>query len=150
MNKVVKEIVGMMRSAGDSRSMSEFFGGEPHEIMDQINNSMTLIGTCQKELKDLCRQKQAITREGTNAELTQKQLKKMKIISKSIKGQRDMIAILENAMEDQYKKLVSVTKSTGETDDDDNNCSSEEDNKSVSKSVDRGTTMICLRVSRCR
>ncbi len=76
-------------------------------------------------------------RERTNAELTQKQLKKMKIISKSIKGQRDMIAILENAMEDQYKKLVSVTKSTGETDDEDNNGSSEENDKSVSKSVNR-------------
>jgi hypothetical protein len=74
--------------------------------------------------------------EGTNAELTQKQLKKMQIISKSIKGQRNMIATLENAMEDQRKKLVSVTKSTGETDDDDNNGSSEEDNKSLSKSVD--------------
>jgi hypothetical protein len=51
MNKVVKEIVGMMRSAGDSRSMSEFFGGEPHEIMDQINKSMMLIGTCQKRVE---------------------------------------------------------------------------------------------------
>ena len=75
--------------------------------------------------------------EGTNAELTQKQLKKMQIISKSIKGQRNMITTLENAMEDQCKKLASVTKSTatGETDDDDNNGSSVEDDKSVSKSV---------------
>jgi hypothetical protein len=137
MNKVVKEIAGMMRSAGDSRSTSRLLGCEPHEIMDQINKSMTLIGTCWKKLKDLCWQKQAIMRERTNAELTQKQLKKMKIISKSIKGQRDMIAILENAMEDQYKKLVSVTKSTGETDDEDNNGSSEENDKSVSKSVNR-------------
>ncbi len=135
MNKAVKEIVGMMRSAGDTRSVSGLLGAEPHEIIDQINKSMTLIGTCQKELKDLCWQKQAITREGTNAELTQKQLKKMKIISKFIKGQRSMIATLENAIKDQCKKLVSVTKSTGDTDDDDNNSSSEEDDKSVSKSV---------------
>ncbi len=137
MNKVVKEIVGIIRSAGDSRSTSGLLGDEPHEIMDQINQSMTLIDTCQKELTDLCQQKGAITREGTNAELTQKQLKKMQIISKSIKGQRNMIATLENAMEDQCKKLTSVTKSTGETDDNDNNGSSEEDNKSVSESVDR-------------
>ncbi len=105
--------------------------------MDEINKSMTLIGTCQKVLKDLYWQKWAITREGTNAELTQKQLKKMKIISKSIKGQGNMIATLENAMEDQCKKLASVTKSTGWTNDDDNNGSSEEDDKSVSKSVNR-------------
>jgi len=59
----------------------------------------------------------------------------MKIILKSIKGQRSMIATLENAMEDQCKKLASVTKTTGDTDDDDNNSSSEEDNESVSKSV---------------
>ncbi len=92
MNKVVTEIVGMMRSAGDSRLTSGLLGGEPHESMDQINKkSMTLIGTCQKELKDLCRQKWAIMKEGTNAELTQKHLKKMKIISKSIKrpGEHD-------------------------------------------------------------
>jgi hypothetical protein len=57
MNKLVTEIAGMMRSAGDIRSTSRLFGGEPHEIMDQINKSMTLIGTRQKELKDLCRQK---------------------------------------------------------------------------------------------
>jgi hypothetical protein len=136
MNKVVTEIAGMMRSAGDSRSTSGFLGGEPHEIMDQINKSMTLIGTCQKGLKDLCRQKWAIMREGTNAELTQKQFKKMMIISKSIKGQRSMITTLENAMEDQCKKLASVTKTTGDIDDDDNNSSNEEDDESVSNSVD--------------
>ena len=45
-NKVVTEIVGMMRSAGDSRLTSELLEAEPHEIMDQINKSMTLIGTC--------------------------------------------------------------------------------------------------------
>ncbi len=83
MNKVVTEIVGMMRSAGDSRSTSGLLGCEPHEIMDQINKSMTLIGTCQNELKDQCRQKRALTRDGTDAELCQKQLKKMKIITKS-------------------------------------------------------------------
>jgi hypothetical protein len=88
-------------------------------------------------LKDLCRQKRAITREGNNAELTQKQVKKINIILKSIKGQRSMIATLENAMEDQRKKLASVTKTTGDTDDDDNNSCSEEDDKSVSKSVNR-------------
>jgi hypothetical protein len=120
MNKVVKEIVGIMRSAGDSRLTSGLLGGKPHEIMDQINKSMVLIGTCQKELKDLCRQKRAITREGTKSKLTQKQLKKMKIISKSIKGQRNIIATLKNAMEDQCKKLASGIKSTGETDDDNN------------------------------
>jgi len=70
MNKEVTDIVGMKRSAGDSRFTSGLLGGEPHEIMDQINKSMTLIGTCRKELKDLCWQKRAITREGTNAELT--------------------------------------------------------------------------------
>ncbi len=86
MNKVVKEIVGIMRNAGDSRLKSRWLGGEPHEIMDQINKSTTLIGTCCKELKGLCQQKRAIMREGINAELTQKQLKKMKIMSKSIKG----------------------------------------------------------------
>ncbi len=136
MDKVVKENIGMMSSAGDSRSTSGLLGGEPHEIMDQINKSMTLIGTCRKELKDLCRQKWAITREGTSSESTQKQLKKMKTISKSIKGQRKMIATLENGMEDQHKKLASVTLSTGETDDDDNNGSSEEDDESVSESID--------------
>jgi hypothetical protein len=62
-------------------------------------------------------------------------MKKMKIVSKSIKGQRNMIATLDNAMEDQRKKLASETKSTGETDDDDNNGSSEEDDESESKSV---------------
>ncbi len=56
----MKEIVGMMRSTGDSRLTSGLLGGEPHEIMDQINKSMMLIGTCQKELKDLCRQKWAM------------------------------------------------------------------------------------------
>ncbi len=145
-SKVAMEIVGM---TGDSRLTSGLLGGEPHEIMDQINKSMTLIGTCQKELKDLCQQKRAITREGTNAELTQKKLKKIKIILKSIKGQRSMIATLENVMEDQCKKLASVTKTAGDTDDDDNNSSSEEDDKSVSKSVNVMTTMNRRRVSRC-
>jgi hypothetical protein len=46
MNKVVKEIVGIMRSAGDSSSTSGLLGGEPHEIMDQIKKSITLIVTC--------------------------------------------------------------------------------------------------------
>ncbi len=46
MNKVVKEIVGIMRSTGDSRLASGLLGGEPHEIMDQINESMMLIDTC--------------------------------------------------------------------------------------------------------
>jgi hypothetical protein len=46
-----------------------------------------------------------------------------------------MLATLENAMEDQCKKLASVTKSTGETDDDDNNSSSKENKESVSKYV---------------
>ncbi len=54
MNKVVTEIVGLMSSAGDRWLTSGLLRGEPHEIMDQINKSMTLIGTCQKELKDLC------------------------------------------------------------------------------------------------
>jgi hypothetical protein len=36
----------MMRSAGDSRSTSGLLGGEPHEIIDQINKSVTLISTC--------------------------------------------------------------------------------------------------------
>ncbi len=77
----------------------------------------------------------AETRDGTDAELSQKQLKKMKIIMKSIKGQRSMIATLENAMEDQRKKSASVTKTSGDIDDDDSNSSSEPDNESVSKSV---------------
>ncbi len=57
------------------------------------------------------------------------------IITKSIKGQRSMIATLENGMEDQRKKLASVTKTSGDTDDDDSNSSSEPDDESVSKSV---------------
>jgi hypothetical protein len=61
----------------------------------------------------------------------------MKIISKSIKGQRSMITTLENAMEDQCKKLASVTKTTGNTDDDDNNSSNEDGGESVTKSVNR-------------
>jgi hypothetical protein len=62
----------------------------------------------------------------------------IKIFSKSIKGQRNMITTLENAMEDQRKKLASVTNllvrqmmTTS------NSGSSEEDNKSASKSVNR-------------
>jgi hypothetical protein len=135
MNKVLTELVGMIRSTGDSRWMSGLLEGEPHEIMDQIKKSMMLIGTCQKELKDLCWQKRALTRDGTNAELSQKQLKKMKTFTKSIKGQRSMIATLENVMEDQHKKLASVTKISGDTDDYENNSSIEPDNESVSKSV---------------
>jgi hypothetical protein len=103
--------------------------------MDQINKSMTLIGTCRKELKELCRCKRAITRDLTDSELSQKQLKKMKIISKSIKAQRNMNATLKNTMEDQHKKLASMTKSTGEKDDDNNNSSSEEDDESGSEAV---------------
>ncbi len=64
--------------------------------------------------------------------------KKIKLISKSINPQRNMIATLENGMEDQHKKLELVTISTGETDNkecglgrDDN--SSEDDNEDGSK-----------------
>jgi hypothetical protein len=103
--------------------------------MDQINKVMMLIGTFQKELKELCQWKQAITRDVTNSELTQKQLKIMKIISKSIKAQRNMIASLENLMEDQRKKLASMTKSTGETDDENNDSGSKEDYESESEAV---------------
>ena len=39
-NSSMKEILERMRSAGSSRE------GDPHEIIDQINKSMTLIGTC--------------------------------------------------------------------------------------------------------
>jgi hypothetical protein len=70
----VKEMVGIMRSAGDgSRSSSRLLGGEPHEIMEQINKSKALIATCEGELKELFRRKRAI--KSYSAEMTQKQSK---------------------------------------------------------------------------
>jgi hypothetical protein len=76
-------------------------------------------------------------RDVSNLELTLKQSKRIKVVSKSIKAQRNMIATLENAMEDQRKKLETMTKSTGETDNDDNNSSSDEDDGSIgSEDVD--------------
>ena len=55
-NGSMNKILEIMRSAGSSR------GGDPHEIIDQINKSMTLIRTCRNELKDLCRRKRAMKR----------------------------------------------------------------------------------------
>jgi hypothetical protein len=55
--EATREILDIMRSAGDRRSMS---GSQPYEIMEQINKSMTLIRTCWKELNDLCRKKWAM------------------------------------------------------------------------------------------
>jgi hypothetical protein len=42
-NQSMKEIIGLIRSDGDGRASS---GKEPHEIMEQINKSMSLIATC--------------------------------------------------------------------------------------------------------
>ena len=67
---------------------------------------MTLIGTCQNELKDLCWRKRAMKRGLSNLELTLKQSKNIKVVTKSINAQRTMIATLENAMEDLRKKLA--------------------------------------------
>ena len=98
---------------------------------------MTLIGTCRNELKDLCWRKPAMKRGLSNLELTLKQSKKIKVVLKSIKAQRTMIATLENAMEDLRKKLATLTKSTGEMDNDGNNSSSDKDNDSIgSEDVD--------------
>ena len=75
----VKEMVGIMRSAGDgSRSSSGLLGGEPHEIMEQINKSKALIAMCEGELKELFRRKRAI--KCNSSEMTQKQSKKIKMI----------------------------------------------------------------------
>lgn len=67
---------------------------------------MTLIGTCRNELKDLCWRKPAMKRGLSNLELTLKQSKNIKVVTKSINAQRTMIATLENAMEDLRKKLA--------------------------------------------
>ena len=70
-------------------------------------------------------------------ERTLKQFKKIKVVSKSaIKAQRTMIATLENAMEDQCQKLETMTKSTGEMDDDESNSSSDKDNDSIGSKQD--------------
>jgi len=123
----VKEMVGIMRSAGDgSRSSSRLLGGEPHEIMEQINKSKALIATCEGELKELFRRKRAINKSNSS-EMTQKQSKKIKMISKSIRAEKNLIVTLRSAMEDQRKRLASITKSTGETDEDDNSSRSEDD-----------------------
>jgi hypothetical protein len=72
---------------------------------------MTLIGTCQNKLKNLCRKKRAFKTNGDTMS------KKIKSILKSIKAQITMIETLENAIEDQRKKLESITKPTCDTDD---------------------------------
>jgi hypothetical protein len=104
-----KEILDIMRRSASNRSSSS--ESEPHEIVDQINKSMMLIGTCRNKLKKLCRKKRAIKTSGDTTS------KKIKSISKSIKAQRTMIATLENGMDDQHMKLESITKLTGDTDD---------------------------------
>ena len=93
--------------------------------MEQINKSKALIAMCEGELKELFRRKCAI--KSNSYEMTQKQSKKIKMISKSIRAEKNLIVMLRNAMEDQCKRLASITKSTGETDEDDNSSSGEED-----------------------
>jgi hypothetical protein len=106
----VKEMVGIMGSAGvgSRSSTSGLLGGKPHEIIEQINKSKALIAMCENELKVLFRRKRAI--KSNSSELTLKQLKKIKIISKSIRAEKSMIITLRNAMEDQCKRLASITK----------------------------------------
>ena len=110
MTNAVKEMVGIMGSAGDGSksSTSGLLGGKPHEIMEQINKSKALVAMCKNELKVLFRQKRAI--KSKSSELTLKHLKKIKIISKSIRAEKSMIITLRNAMEDQCKRLASITK----------------------------------------
>ncbi len=61
MKEATKEISDIMRlSASNCSSTSE---SELHEIMDQMKKSMALIGTCQNELKKLCRKMRAINND---------------------------------------------------------------------------------------
>ena len=108
--EATREILDIMRTAGDSRSTPV---SQPHEIVKQIQESMTLIEKCEKRMKTLSKRKQAI-----NADTSTKGLKKMRTLSKSIKAEKTMIATLRDAMEYQRKILKATTKSTGETDDD--------------------------------
>jgi hypothetical protein len=66
-------------------------------------------------LKKLCSKKHAIKNDTNYNKLSLKSTKRIKSISKSIKAQRRIIGTLEKAMEDQCKKLESITKSTGDT-----------------------------------
>jgi hypothetical protein len=87
---------------------------------------MALIGTCQNELKKLRRKKRAIKNDTNYNKLSLKSTKRIKSISKSIKAQRGIIGTLEKAMKDQRKKLESITKSTGDIDDEERGSGQEE------------------------
>ena len=117
--EATREILDIMRTAGDSRSTHV---SQPHEIVKQIQESMTLIEKCEKRMRTLSKRKRAI-----NGDTSTKGLKKMRTLSMSIKAEKTMIATLRDAMEYQRKILKATTKSTGETDDDSTG-SSDDDN----------------------
>jgi hypothetical protein len=98
MKDATEEILDIMRRSASNRSSTS--ESEPHEIMDQMNKSMALIGTCQNELKKLCRKKWAIKNDTNYNKLSLKSTKRIKSISKSIKAQRRIIGTMENTMED--------------------------------------------------
>ena len=135
--EATKEILEIMRrSASNHGSTSE---GEPHEMIDQINKSMRLIGPYQSKLKNLYAGRRGQSRVIQHSKLFLKLSRRIKSILKSIKAQRSMIAMLESmiVMENQRKKLESITKSTGETDDEvsesgvDDNSSKDNDEEAV-------------------
>jgi hypothetical protein len=115
MKEARKEISDIMRwSASNRSSTSE---SEPHEIIDWMNKLMAL---------KLCRKKRAIKNDTNNNKLSLKLTKRIKSILKSIKAQRRIVGTLEKAMEDQRKKLESITKSTGDIDDKESGSGQEE------------------------
>jgi hypothetical protein len=124
MKEAIKEILDIMRwSASNNSSTSE---SKPHEIMNQMNKLMALIRTCQNELKRFCRKKRATKNDTNYKKLSLKLMKRIKSNLKSIKAQRRIIGTLEKAMEDQRKKLESITKSTGDADDEESGSDKEE------------------------
>jgi hypothetical protein len=140
MKEATNEILDIMRLSASNRSSTS--ESELHEIMDQMKKSMALIGTCRKELKKLCRKKRAINNDTNYNQLFLKSTKRLKSISKSIKAQRRIIRMLEKAMEDQRKKLESITKSSGDTDDEESGSGQEEkgskdDEDETSEDVDK-------------
>ncbi len=124
MKEATKDILDIMRLSASNRSSTS--ESEPHEIMAQMKKSMALIETCQNKLKKLCKKKRAINNDTNNNQLSLKSTKRINSISKSIKAQRRIIGTLEKAMEDQCKKLESITKLTGDTDDEESGSGQEE------------------------
>ncbi len=84
MKEATSEILDITRRSASTRSSTS--ESEPHEIMDQMNKSMALIGTCRNELKKLCRKKRAIKNDTNYNKLSLKSTKRIKSILKSIKA----------------------------------------------------------------